>query len=503
MKLRHQILLLLAIPLICEVITMAFLSWSFAGVEEAVQKEVRAKQIIALTQEINGVIGQRILITSGTRLGSDTISPVRDMMSNRIVELTVELRELVRDDQKSLVILDRLEANARRLDDNLEDLVKGYVPGTGKLFFSQFFDTRDYFDSMKLLIRDMHRDQAALTAIYQPVVEEFQPKTVAARSNQAKALMAGLLVNVLIVAFMAVLVGRHALARLQILMQNMRAFSGGKPIVKHLEGRDELAELDAAFKEMTEERLKLEELRKSLIGIVSHDLRSPLTAMLATIEVMREKDNDEKTRRQLTRLHAETQRLVHLSKVWLDSEKIESGHVNVTLAPVDAGDCVSAAVAAIKSLADARKIDLVVVDEKPVQVLGDKNQITQILVNFIANSVKFAPSSSAITVRYAVQDLRVKFEVIDAAEHISPNTVTSLFEKFEQMEQSSEIRSLGTGLGLWICKMLAQLQNGSVGYTPIPEGGNCFWLDLPEVTAEESTSSQVEAIVEAPVVVSG
>jgi signal transduction histidine kinase len=288
------------------------------------------------------------------------------------------------------------------------------------------------------------------------------------------------------VIVLAVLVNKNTLSRLQVLMSNIRAFSQPKAQLQKLSGNDELAELDNAFREMAAERAQLDEIRKSLMAMASHDLRTPLTSMNIALEFILNTQAESLSPEVLKKMQymsSEANRLVRLSSTFLDIEKIESGKLEVEMKKFSLGDIVEPSISAVRSLADARNIEIVDSSNKAWKLSCDQERTIQVLVNLLSNAIKFSPKNGSVYVRSvpAENDL-LRVEVVDNGSGVRESESKLLFNKFSQLDQKADIKKSGSGLGLYICKMLITAQGGEIGYYPINEGGSCFWFELPALS---------------------
>lgn len=130
-----------------------------------------------------------------------------------------------------------------------------------------------------------------------------------------------------------------------------------------------------------------------------------------------------------------------------------------------------------------------------VELLGDPQRITELLLNFAGNAVKFTDSgfvrlSARSEGSPAPQRLTVRFEVQDSGIGIDADAQDRLFQDFEQADKSTTRRYGGTGLGLAICRRLAELMGGRVGVDSKPGRGSCFWFQLDVETAAASEAHE-------------
>ncbi len=114
-----------------------------------------------------------------------------------------------------------------------------------------------------------------------------------------------------------------------------------------------------------------------------------------------------------------------------------------------------------------------------LMVRCDKDRIIQVLINLLANAIKFSPARSEIEIRGTIKDRFARIEVVDSGPGVPEEAVGRLFLKFSQIEQSADTRNLGTGLGLYISKLLVEAHGGQIGYSARTPTGSRFWFELP------------------------
>lgn len=488
MKLRHQILILLGLPMSCQLLTVGLLSASFTRVDEVARRETSAKRIVSLCQVTNGLLGQLVMEMAapsffGTTENKELLRTIPMLLRTRVEQI----RTLVKDNPQALALANRFGKNSGRYVENLLDIVHGYNPQSNKFFFSQFLEDHEYIESMKVLLDTMVKDLDTLLNMYGQEAEEFQPAAIQARTDLRHLIIAAVAFNLIMVAALAVIVNKNTLSRLQILMENMQRFSRGQQGYERLSGTDELAELDKAFKDMSDERNRLDEIRKSLQAMVSHDLRSPLASINLSVELVLSMYVDTlqpNVVKILGRMHSQLLRLSRLARTLLDVEKIEDGHLEVIMKPHSCAELIDASLAAVVSLAEHTQITFKQDFDPELNLICDEDRTIQVIVNFLSNAIKFAPPNSTITVSVKIIESFVHFEIIDEGPGVPDEQAGRLFEKFRQLDQPSEVKKQGSGLGLFICKMLISAQGGQVGYKRADTGGSCFWFDIPITTAE-------------------
>jgi signal transduction histidine kinase len=512
MKLRHQLMVLLIVPVVCQLGTVAVLVQAVSGVDRAASQELKAKEIIGLTRDINGVVAVSVLEMTGKGFSRLSTGDGATEVASSLETKLKRLRELTNDNPKAKRILDRMEIEVPRFLETWRDLVGSWRPGQEKMFFAQFFYKEEAFESLRKGFVTVRNDAEELNEIYRPIAKEFRPEAIQARSKLRDAIIAVIVANIIFVIVLSFIVRKESLLRLQTLMENIRAFSRGEKTLKELTGKDELAELDEAFREMSQERWKLDEIQKSLRAMVSHDLRSPLTSMSLSLDALLESPRydalDPHVKKTLTRMSSETHRLSRLARTLLDIEKLEGGHIVVDKEDVSADLLVESSLGAVSSLAERKKMTIEKQVDASLIISCDQERTIQSLVNLLSNAIKFAPPSSRIIIAVKEDEPsaangshadarpsgkpQARFEVIDQGPGVPENQIDLLFGKFKQLEQAESTKKEGSGLGLYICRLLIEAQSGSIGYHRISDIGSCFWFTLPTSACGNQTIEKQE-----------
>jgi signal transduction histidine kinase len=161
-----------------------------------------------------------------------------------------------------------------------------------------------------------------------------------------------------------------------------------------------------------------------------------------------------------------------------------TGKVHVELNPVD----VKAIAARISSLFQAQiagrklffKMEL---PDDPPRIVSDATLILRVLLNLVANSVKFSRPSNTITLRAIFEKKGVRFEVADQGPGVPEAEKQKIFDKFYRAATAESRAAPGTGIGLAFCRMAAEQLGGKVWVEDVPGGGSCFKLELPDSKA--------------------
>jgi signal transduction histidine kinase len=258
-----------------------------------------------------------------------------------------------------------------------------------------------------------------------------------------------------------------------------------------VEGRDEIAGLARDFNRMAralkEARARergLERARRDLIAAVSHDLRTPLSAVLALIEAVADGVVDPETEARY--LRSSRKELVNLGRLvddLFELVQIDAGVLRVNLEPASLRDLISDTLASFRPQAEQRGVRLVGEVSSDVDpVLMDLSRLQRVLQNLISNALRHTPVDSTIFLRAEPRGEMVQVEVADTGEGIEPEDLPHIFERSFRGEESrarpETEDSLGAGLGLAIARGLIEAHGGTINVESEIGEGTRFYFTL-------------------------
>lgn len=266
------------------------------------------------------------------------------------------------------------------------------------------------------------------------------------------------------VTFALVLLASVAAALFLWMVQRLRTFAGM------------LGEESAARQEALERQQELVRIRDEILGVVSHDLRSPLTTIGLSAQLIPGGTADEQTEHVQT-IVAATRRMERLIHDLLDVTKAEQGKLSIRRDTIDPAAVARDVVASQQPIAASKQIDFQtsVAGDLP-EVSGDGDRLAQALTNLIGNAFKFTPAGGVVQLSVTQRDGKVRFDVSDSGPGIAPGDLPHLFEPFWQAKKTAH---LGAGLGLKITRAIAEAHDGSIEATNRAGGGACFRIELP------------------------
>ena len=227
---------------------------------------------------------------------------------------------------------------------------------------------------------------------------------------------------------------------------------------------------------------RLENIRREFVSNVSHELKTPLTAIQAYTETLLNGaiDDPEHNREFLNRIDQQAERLHRLLQDLLRLARIESGRDTFELTAVSLDAVVADCIEQHRAVAAAKGVTLVASDsESGLQVCADKEGLHTILDNLIDNAVKYTPAGGRVTVSCRPDGQWTRLEVSDTGVGIPAKHLPRIFERFYRVDKARSRELGGTGLGLSIVKHLVQEFGGQVEVESTPGQGSTFIVCLP------------------------
>lgn len=226
--------------------------------------------------------------------------------------------------------------------------------------------------------------------------------------------------------------------------------------------------------------MELESIRRDFVSNVSHELRSPLTAIKIMTETLQGGVEETAGREFLDNIARETDRMVALVEDLLDLARLESGKLDLRFASVDLGALCSQAVATQLSRAQRAGIHLeTVIPSAPVTIAGDRDKLMQIVVNLLDNALRHTPAAGRVSVTVRESGGVREIEVADTGSGIPSDALPHVFERFYVVDRSRAKSKGGTGLGLAIVKHIVEAHGGVVEAESELGGGSVFRCRFP------------------------
>ncbi|HEY9719922.1 MAG TPA: HAMP domain-containing sensor histidine kinase, partial [Trichormus sp.] len=225
----------------------------------------------------------------------------------------------------------------------------------------------------------------------------------------------------------------------------------------------------------------VQKLKQNFLAIVSHDLRTPLTSVGISLEILRSGKRGplpQSVSSLVERAHRSSSRLADLVNELLELEKLEAGKLLLETANVSAADICEEAKSGLSTMAKMADVQLEG-PEEDVILVADGARVEQVMINLLSNAIKFSPRHSCVTITLTIEGDHAVFRVTDEGPGVPPDQRSIIFERFCQSPTVPNLALKSTGLGLAIVKAIVEAHDGVVGLDSELGQGSTFWFKLP------------------------
>jgi signal transduction histidine kinase len=257
-----------------------------------------------------------------------------------------------------------------------------------------------------------------------------------------------------------------------------------------IESTDELGFLAQEFNYMAVKLRELDQLKDDFVSSVSHELRSPLSAISGYVELLRNKPLEEiapeKREKALSIIQESTSRLTHFINDILDLAKLKSGHVDLRQQPFDILTATEDIVQLYQPLLENKQVRLVrdIPSDIPV-ITADDDKMRQVITNLLSNALKFTPNGGKIRIGARNHTEFIQISVQDTGVGVPKEALEAVFERFHQVKGARDqvTGQKGTGLGLAIAKGIVEAHGGRIWMESEVGQGTTVHLTLPNRAA--------------------
>ncbi|MBI4907108.1 MAG: CHASE2 domain-containing protein [Acidobacteria bacterium] len=221
------------------------------------------------------------------------------------------------------------------------------------------------------------------------------------------------------------------------------------------------------------------------IHFVSHEMKSPLTAIQGSSELMSRYNLSEEKRKQIAgMINSESKRLARMIQTFLDVERLGEGQMDLKREPFCMQDVVIVCVERARPLAERKKIDLHVGELSPDDVSGDRELMEYAVYNLLSNAVKYSPQETKVDVATRTVNGQLMVSVSDQGIGMDDRELKKIGTRFYRTERAEKSGETGTGIGLSIVSQIVQHHGGKLDVSSVPGKGSCFTIVVPVLVAK-------------------
>lgn len=246
------------------------------------------------------------------------------------------------------------------------------------------------------------------------------------------------------------------------------------------------ARLNRELKSQQQVAITASRAKSDFLARMSHELRSPLNAILGFSEVIADRvfgaEGVERYQDYARNIHEAGGHLLELINDILDLSKVEAGELHLTLEPIELKELIKGSVQLMTPIAEKRGVQLVVdLGRSPLSLVADRRRLRQMVVNLVSNAIKFTLAGGTVMVTAHQDQGNIVIDVADSGIGMTPEQVKVALQPFGQIATDSPYAQVGTGLGLPIVESLVKLHGGRLDINSTPNVGTTATLTLLKV----------------------
>lgn len=252
---------------------------------------------------------------------------------------------------------------------------------------------------------------------------------------------------------------------------------------KLIETSNELKEISAKLQDANESLIEKDKQKDEFLDTVTHELRTPITAIRAASEILHDDDDipEDLKKQFLLNIMSESDRLNRLIDKILDLEKFETGKQTIHVSIYRIIETIEKALEPLQHLINNKNITVHLEGKPNLTALYNEDRIFQVITNLVSNSIKFCPENNGlITIVASNKEHFVEIQVRDNGKGISADDFENVFDKFYQSTNQNFKKPIGSGLGLAICKQIIEHHKGKIWAENAKNGGAIVTFTLPK-----------------------
>jgi len=482
-------LLFLAIPLCFEIVFVCMMTSLQAQAEQEARAALKAENLATRFNHIALDIYRLWDILDRTRTPDikESVRRLAPLYTTQFQPLMNQMRseyaaldELTRDNQSANQMVRQSAQSLDQAAAALDDVFAAFHRGDITAFLKRYLNYKDQVGS--IFTRLTSSDFILASQSEQEFAQNSAHRQADIRKQMVNIVLFACAANAAFCLMLAVFFVKNITSRLKILNENAHRVEVHKTLHKPLSGTDEIAQLDHVFHHMVDSLEEASRVRQEFVNMLTHDLRSPLTAIIGTLEILeagRAGQLDEHGGKLVRLADRNGERMMRLINDLLDVEKMSAGMLQMTIENV----CLDEIFENVKDSTDAwieeHGIKLTV-EDTGLFVKADGEKLERVVFNLVANAIKYSPTGSTISISAREVDQNVEVTVADQGKGIPANQLESIFERFNQAHVGDGKEQGGSGLGLTICRSIITMLGGRIWANSEIDKGSQFHFSLPK-----------------------
>jgi signal transduction histidine kinase len=290
-----------------------------------------------------------------------------------------------------------------------------------------------------------------------------------------------LVVGLLVLVLIFVTSHRLIVPLRQIVHVIQRMAAGQLNLRIPITSRDEYSILSRTFNDMTEKLEQVEKTREEFVSNVSHELKTPLTAIKVLSESILSQESvpEEVSREFMQDISSEVDRMVIITNDLLALVRVDQREQSLNITLTDINALVEGILKRLSPLAEQKKVVLLYEEVRPVQINADEIKLALAISNIVENGIKYTPRGGTVKVVVDSDHQNAYITIQDTGIGIPEEEQDKIFNRFYRVDKTRDRDTGGTGLGLAISRSTILLHNGSIKLTSNPEEGSVFVLRIP------------------------
>ena len=219
---------------------------------------------------------------------------------------------------------------------------------------------------------------------------------------------------------------------------------------------------------------------RQAIHFVTHEMRSPLTAIQGSSELMGRYNLNEDKRKQIAAMiNSESKRLARMIQTFLDVERLADGQMELKQEPVNLREIVEACVGRVRPLAERKSIRISVEEPLDGTLRGDRELMEYAVYNLLTNAIKYSPADTEVAIAARPDSSLLRLSIRDQGMGMDSRELKQIFRRFYRTKRAEASGEAGTGIGLSIVDQIISHHGGKIEVTSSPGEGSCFTIILP------------------------